>query len=77
MSAFNKSTELRIGDSVYARFFGEDLLIIEDIAQVASRFPHYLCYLRGEKYLIPKIHLSTRSLLVDTGAGNRRQLELL
>ena len=64
------------GDIVYARFFGTETLIIEEIAKTASPFPHYFCQLKGNTYLVPMIHMSTKNLLPLVEDGNRLQLEL-
>jgi hypothetical protein len=71
-----QATQFRVGDGVYARYHGDRILQIVGVASVKAQAPHYICELDGEKYIIPKMHLSTRSLLSEVGGGNRRQLEL-
>ena len=71
-----QTTELSAGDAVYARYHGDRVLRIVGIAKVDAPFPHYLCEVDGDVYLVPKLHLSTRSLLSEVGGGNRRQLQL-
>ncbi|MGA1713327.1 MAG: hypothetical protein ACO4CS_18750 [bacterium] len=82
---------LEIGDQVYARFFGDEILTIKALARkpLSHRtcvvkgktygipdFPHYVCSSRGSDYVIPKLHLSTKRLSPETGTSNRRQLSL-
>jgi len=81
-----------VGDEVYARYFGSEILTIKALADQSKyresrsctvkgktygipNFPHYVCSLHGKRYLIPKLHLSTKSLVAET-EGNRRQLGL-
>lgn len=64
------------GDIVYARFFGTETLAVEKIAKTTSPFPHYFCKFRGNTYLVPMIHMSTKNLLSLVEDGNRLQLEL-
>jgi hypothetical protein len=69
-------TEFKVGDGVYARYHGDRILQIVGVADTKTPAPHYICELDGERYIIPKMHLSTRSLLSDVGGSNRRQLQL-
>jgi hypothetical protein len=69
-------TEFRVGDGVYARYHGDRILQIVGVAKVEAPAPHYVCELDGDRYIIPKMHLSTRSLLSEVEGGNRRQLQL-
>lgn len=71
-----QTTEFSVGDAVYARYHGDRVLRIVGIAKVDAPFPHYLCEVDGDVYLVPKLHLSTRSLLSEVSGGNRRQLQL-
>ena len=71
-----QATEFKTGDIVYARYHGDSVLRIAALANVDAPFPHYICEVDGDKYLIPKLHLSTRSLLSEVEGGNRRQLKL-
>jgi hypothetical protein len=83
---------LRIGDEVYVRFFGTNLLTIKRLVNASNHrssqncsingktyripdFPHYICLLYGKEYIVPRIHISTKSLHAETN-GNRRQLRL-
>lgn len=75
MPVTTEEQRFKIGSSVYARFFGDEALTVKAIAKVSAKFPHYVCSLRGEDYVIPKIHLSTRALVAEVGGGNRRQLD--
>lgn len=76
MTALRKLKRFHQGDTVYARFFGNRSLVVEGIAKTSSPFPHYSCRLDGIVYLIPKIHLSTRSLILLVGDGNHGQLSI-
>lgn len=69
-------TEFKIGDAVYARWQGDRILKIVGIADVKTPVIHYICELDGEKHVISKMHLSTKSLISEVGGGNRRQLKL-
>lgn len=72
----NQLQQIEPGDTVYARFFGEETLVVKGVAKTSLLFPHYLCQLEDAVHLIPKIHLSTKNLLPLTGDGNRLQTEL-
>lgn len=76
MPATAEHHKFKAGDSVYARFFGDEVLTIKAIAKANAKFPHYVCSLRNEDYVIPGIHLSSRALVAEVGGGNRRQLDL-
>jgi hypothetical protein len=76
MTALRKFKQFHQGDTVYARFFDDRSLVFEGIAKTNSPFPHYFCRLNGIVYLIPKIHLSTKSLAPLVGDGNHRQLAI-
>lgn len=76
MPKTKKLKTFKIGDMVYARFFGSDKLRIEDTAFARSGFPHYVCSVGGTSYLIPKIHLSTIPLSGKIELNNRKQLKL-
>ena len=76
MTAFDQLQQIEPGDTVYARFFGEETLVVKGVAKTSSSFPHYLCQSENAVHLIPKIHLSTKNLLTLTGDGNRLQTEL-
>lgn len=76
MAALRKLKQFHQGDTVYARFFGDRSLVVEGIAKTSSPFPHYSCRLDGIVYLIPKIHLSTKSLVLLVGGGNHGQLSI-
>lgn len=69
-------TEFRVGDGVYARYHGDRILTIVGIANVKVPVPHYICELDGERYIISKLYLSTRSLISEVSGGNRSQLNL-
>lgn len=69
-------TEFKVGDGVYARYHGDRILQIVGVAKVQTPAPHYICELDGDRYIIPKMHLSTRSLLSEVEGNNRRQLQL-
>ncbi len=71
-----QATQFKVGDAVYARYHGDRILQIVGVADVKTPAPHYICELDGDRYIIPKMHLSTRSLISDVGGGNRRQLQL-
>lgn len=71
-----QKTEFKVGDGVYARYHGDRVLRIAAVADVNSPLPHYICELDGDKYLIPKLHLSTKNLISEVEDGNRRQLKL-
>lgn len=60
---FIKGQEIKVGDKVYARFFGDKLLTVKSVEKVSSGFPHFICSLGRSEYLIPKIHLSIKSIV--------------
>lgn len=76
MARTKKLKTFKIGDKVYCRFFGSETLLIEDTFTSRSGFPHYVCSINGDEYVIPKIHLSTKTLIGSVDSGNRRQLRL-
>lgn len=73
-----EKTALAPGDTVYARWFGDETLTIIRQANVKSPFPHYICRsdIDGDKYLISKLWLSTSRILPEVSDSNRRQLDL-
>lgn len=71
-----QKTDFQIGDAVYARYHGDDVLKIVGIADVASPAPHYICEIDGQRYVISKFHLSTKRLTGETEDCNRRQLSI-
>lgn len=77
MSAASRTKQIQVGDKVYARYFGDDELIVAKIAYVKSPCPHYYCVHNGKEYLISKLYLSTRRISPDTEDGNRLQPPLL
>lgn len=73
MSAPGKTKQFAVGDSVYARYFGEKKLVIKSVAKVNSQFPHYICSLEGEEFLMSKLYISSKCLLPYTDDLNIRQ----
>lgn len=73
---FNGTACFHSGDRVYARYFGDRELIVKTLADTGKKFPHYICSLDGEHYLISQLHLSSKKLVSEVGDGNRRQLAL-
>lgn len=73
-----EKTALAPGDTVYARWFGDDTLTIIREADVRSPFPHYICRsdIDGDRYLISKLWLSTSRILPEVSDSNRKQLDL-
>lgn len=71
-----QKTDFQVGDAVYARYHGDDILKIVGIAEVASPAPHYVCELNEDRYVISKFHLSTKRLTTETEDCNRRQLTI-
>ena len=71
-----QKTEFRVGDAVYARYHGDDVLTIVGIADVKALAPHYICETSGQRWVISKLHLSTKRLTCETDDGNRLQLAL-
>lgn len=69
-------TDFNIGDDVYARYHGDDILTIVGIADVNASAIHYICEKNGQRWVISKFHLSTRKLACETEDGNRLQLKL-
>lgn len=69
-------TEFHPGDQVYARWFGDEILTIVKKAEVDSSFPHYVCEINRERYLIAQIYLSSERIIGKVADGNRRQLSL-
>lgn len=76
MANTKKTKHFNIGDRVYGRFFGSDILLIEDIFKTESGFLHCICSIRKSKYVVPCIHLSTKMLINTVNDGNRKQLRL-
>jgi hypothetical protein len=76
MQSVSRSEQIEPGDTVYARFFGEETFVVKGVAKTSSPFPHYFCQSKDAVHLIPKIHLSTKNLLPLTGDSNRLQPEL-
>lgn len=76
MARSKKLKSFKIGDKVYARFFGDKVLLIEDIFTAGVRFPHYICSIEGNKYIVPKIYLSSKTLIGRVESGNHRQLSI-
>ena len=72
----NQKTRFKPGDEVYARYFGDDILIVRGLADAGKPFPHYLCSLNGKGYVLPQLHLSGKRLLPCLDDNNRRQLVL-
>ncbi len=77
MRFVSKTKQFQVGDRVYARFFGDQVLVIEAVASVASPFPHYVCSLSGSFFLISKLWLSSKKLSTETEDSNYRQLSFL
>lgn len=71
-----KTRHFNVGDRVYGRFFGGDVLLIKDIFKTESGFLHYICSIGKNKYVVPGIHLSTKTLINTVNDGNRKQLKL-
>lgn len=69
-------TTFNIGDSVYARYFGDEVLVIEALAETQSPFPHYICSIGDNRYVISKLQLSSKKLISETEDGNRKQLHV-
>lgn len=67
----------RPGDIVYARWFGDEALVIVDQASVNSHFPHYICETIDKvRYVMSKLHLSRSPISPHTNDSNRRQLPI-
>lgn len=64
------------GDQVYARYFGDDILLVRKLADTGKSFPHYVCSLNGKCYLVSQLHLSSKRLSSFVEDGNRKQLPL-
>lgn len=71
-----QKTNFQVGDTVYARYHGDDVLKIIGIAEVDCPTPHYICEVEGKQYIISKFHLSTKKLASEIEDGNRRQLSI-
>lgn len=71
-----QATVFEVGDLVFARYHGDTVLRITGIANMSGPGTYYICEADGKRYVIPKIQLSTKSLLSETGDGNRKQLSL-
>jgi hypothetical protein len=69
-------TEFHPGDQVYARWFGDEILTVVKKAKVDSCFPHYVCKIDGDEYLIAQVYLSSERIIGKVTDGNRRQLSL-
>jgi hypothetical protein len=69
-------TMFEVGDLVFARYYGDTVLKITGIANMSGPGVYYICEADGKKHIIPKIQLSTKSLVSETGDGNRKQLHL-
>lgn len=72
-----KTKEILVGDTVYARFFGEKQLKVTAIAKTGLKFPHYICSVDGKSWLISKLYLSTKSIKQFTEDDNFKQGWLL
>jgi hypothetical protein len=70
-----QKTNLKPGQEVYARWFGDDKLTIVRLADLPGKFPHYICELEKSYYLISKIQLSTSRIIPEVDDGNRNQLK--
>lgn len=70
-----KLKSFNVGDKVYARFFGKESLVVEGVL-TETCFPHYICSIKNQKYVIPKIHLSTKPLENLTELKNHKQLAI-
>lgn len=66
----------QVGESVYARWFGDEILTIVERAKVESPLPHYICSSENGNWIIPRIHLSRKKITSETLDSNRRQLKL-
>lgn len=68
------------GDVVYARWFGQETLLIVRPVKVNSPFPHWIVSSWGGRkndfWVIPQIHLSSKNILIAAGDNNRKQLNL-
>lgn len=73
-----KTQKLNPGDTVYARWQGDDKFAV--IRQIENQaVPHYLCRLSSlyaveEYWVFPLLHLSQKSLVDLTKTSNRKQL---
>lgn len=78
-----QKTQFLPGQIVYVRWMGtQEFEIVEKSNQTQSRFPHWVCRAVGsfglvdELWLISQLLMSTTSLKIATGDGNRKQLSL-
>lgn len=77
MASLLKLKQFHPGDYAYARFFGDNQVLIESKMLSKSGFPHYVCLAKsGERYLISKLWLSTKRISPETDDSNCKQLEL-
>lgn len=77
MASLLKLKQFHPGDYAYARFFGDNQVLIESKMLSKSGFPHYVCLAEnGERYLISKLWLSTKRISPETDDSNCKQLEL-
>lgn len=65
------------GDKVYARWFGDEKLTVIKQVKTKSPFPHYVCELGKNQYIISKLHLSRKRIISEVSDGNRKQLAVL